>query len=113
MNKTIRLGFLLLFCGSISFAQQSSSQQDVSYPTPQGYVNDFAGVIPSEYAEQINNLITEVNQKTTAEISIVTIKTVTPHIPPPFQKSSPDIETYAVELFEKWGIGKKGKITEF
>lgn len=88
----MRFNFLyFIFCASVIFAKK--------YPSSTGLVNDFANVISTEYEEQINNLITEVEQKTSAEIAVVTVNTVAPV----------DIESYAVELFEKWGIGKKGK----
>lgn len=68
-------------------------------PQPQGWVNDFSGVLSSSQKTQLEALLKEVESKTTAEISIVILNTVKPL----------DIETYAVELFEKWGIGKRAK----
>jgi uncharacterized protein len=69
------------------------------YPSPVGWVNDFAQVIDSEYERRLINLITEVERKTGAEIAIATIETSYPK----------SIDMYAVELFTKWGIGKKDK----
>lgn len=80
------------------YSQPTNSEMQ-EYPQPIGYVNDFANVISPEYKGQINNLITKVEQKTSAEIAVVTVKTVAPQ----------DIGTYANGLFERWGIGKKGK----
>lgn len=73
--------------------------KEVSFPQPQGYVNDFAGVISAEDASKIEGLAKELEDKTTAQIAVVTIKSTAPET----------IDTYAVKLFEKWGIGKKGK----
>ncbi|MGD2279349.1 MAG: TPM domain-containing protein [Candidatus Omnitrophota bacterium] len=68
------------------------------FPSPAGYVNDYAGVLSREARSQLENLSTQIEQKTTAEIAIVTVRTTAPLT----------IEQYAVELFQKWGIGKKG-----
>ena len=68
-------------------------------PQPQGYVSDFAGIIPAEYETRITAVCEQLDKQTTAEIAVVTM---------------PDIggqseELYATELFQRWGIGKKGK----
>ncbi|MBN2101914.1 MAG: TPM domain-containing protein [Candidatus Aenigmarchaeota archaeon] len=61
-----------------------------------GYVNDFAGVLGQD-ARIIESNIAYIEDKTTAEIAVVTI----PEFPENY-----DTLTYGVELFEKWGIGK-------
>lgn len=62
-------------------------------------VNDFAGVISREYQDKLNALIQEVNEKTTAEIAIVTVNSIAPY----------DEKVYAQMLFDSWKPGKKGK----
>lgn len=66
---------------------------------PEGYVSDFGEVISQAEKNKIIALITEVKRKTSAEIAVVTVESIAPQ----------SIENYAVELFEKWGIGEKGK----
>jgi len=68
-------------------------------PEPKGFVNDFAGVISFEYNGKLQQLTQEVEQKTTAEITIVTIDSIAPY----------DEKEYAQQLFDNWKIGKKGK----
>jgi uncharacterized protein len=68
-------------------------------PQPVGWVNDFAGVISPEYKEKLNNLISELEEKTTTEIAVVTIDSISPY---------GEIE-YARLLFDNWKPGKKGK----
>lgn len=67
--------------------------------SPQGQVSDFAGVIEQNMKSQLTMLVQEVEQKTSAEIAIVTIPSL----------EGADIESTAVRLYQKWGIGKKGK----
>lgn len=73
--------------------------EEPKYPSYVGYVNDFAHVISSPEKAQLTALIEAVEQSTTAEIAVVTVPTISPLT----------IELYAVELYERWGIGKKGK----
>lgn len=68
-------------------------------PQPVGWVNDFAGVLSPEYKEKLNSLIEELEQKTTAEIVVVTINSIAPY----------DEKEYARLLFDNWKPGKKGK----
>ncbi|MFH1098091.1 MAG: TPM domain-containing protein [Candidatus Desantisbacteria bacterium] len=73
---------------------------EITYPEPIGFVNDFAGVIPENDEAALNQLLNEVKEKGNgAEIAVVTAQSIAPM----------SIEEYSVRLFEKWGIGKKGK----
>jgi uncharacterized protein len=69
------------------------------FPKPKGLVNDFAEVIPQSERQRMTILATEVLQKTGTSAVVVTVPTV----------GDSDIETYANELYEAWGIGKKGE----
>jgi uncharacterized protein len=74
------------------------SAEPVSQLKPTGYVNDFAHVLSPETIAQINDLGTQIDQKAHAQIALVTVNTL----------DGKDIESYAVDLFKKWGIGTKG-----
>jgi uncharacterized protein len=69
------------------------------FPQPLGYVNDYAGVLGDEVETQLTNLCREVEEKTGAQIAVVAVSTVGDY----------DYADFANRLFEKWGIGKKGK----
>ena len=88
-----KLWFLLLFLSLplVAYAQD--------LPQPSGWINDFAGVISTEYKEKINALISELETKTSAEIAVVTVSSISPY---------GEIE-YSRMLFDKWKPGKKGK----
>lgn len=68
-------------------------------PSPAGYVNDFAGLISASDRNAIANLIESLEQKTTAQIAVVTLKSTSPE----------SIQQYSVRLFDQWKIGQKGK----
>ena len=69
------------------------------FPAPQGFVNDFASVVDAASAQRIAALCTELQQKTGAEMALVTLKSL----------DGGDIQDTANHLFEAWGIGQKGK----
>ena len=95
MKSFFRAGailFFLLIGMSVAFA--------ANYPEPQGrMVNDFAGVLDAATKDRIEKKLRDFEKQTTNEIAIVIV---------PNLQGEP-ISMYAVELFKKWGIGKKGK----
>ena len=68
-------------------------------PEPVGYVNDFADVLSSEFEENLETKLASFSAQQGPEIAVVTIKSLEEDI----------IENYAEELFNQWGIGKKGE----
>ena len=65
-----------------------------------GFVNDFSGTLTSGDKAALEQQLTALKQQTGAEISIALVPTV---------GRDETIETYAVKLFQEWGIGQKGK----
>ncbi len=68
-------------------------------PRPVDWVNDFAGVISQEYKQKLDSLISTIEEKTSAEIAVVTISSIAPY----------DELEYARRLFDYWKPGKRGK----
>jgi uncharacterized protein len=69
----------------------------VKYPKPKGWINDYAGKISSSSERKMQNWITELKEKTGFEIAVAVVKSL----------DGEDYNSYAVQLFEKWGIGSK------
>ena len=65
----------------------------------EGYVTDTAKIFSQEQKTGLEERLRTFEASTTVEIAVVVI----PELP-----SDSTIELYAVELFEEWGIGKKG-----
>lgn len=84
---------LFLLMGSLAWAA------DPPLPNYSGYVNDFADAIDANTTQKLEGLCRALEKKTSAELAIAVVKSVAPLDP----------KTYAVKLFEKWKIGKKGK----
>jgi uncharacterized protein len=83
--------FLLVFCVPAARAEQVKNLK------PQGYVNDFAGVLNAQAKDKLTALCAEVQQKTKAQIAIVTVSSL----------EGEPIEQFSIDLATAWGIGPK------
>ncbi len=66
---------------------------------PRGPVNDFANVISASDEIQLRAILTELQQKTGAAVVVVTLPSL----------DGGQIDDFSNRLFERWGIGEKGK----
>jgi uncharacterized protein len=72
---------------------------EVTYPEYSSMVNDFTGMLDSGWKSSIEELCIKTRNETGAEIGVAIVPTL----------QGVTQEEYAVKLFEKWGIGKKGQ----
>jgi uncharacterized protein len=89
----ILLGWIVLGAAVLVAAEPITSLR------PSNYVNDFAGVLDAPTQARLNDLCRQVEQKAQAQIAVVTVKSL----------DGQDVVSYAVALYQKWGIGAKGK----
>ncbi len=90
--------FLNRIFGVLSFLLMAAPSL-AAFPSPQGRVNDFAGILNADAKTHLRNTIQQVESKTTAEIAVVTLLSL----------NGMTLEDFASGLFKQWGIGKKGK----
>jgi uncharacterized protein len=83
---------LLLFATLAAHAQKPAE-----LPKPSDYVSDYAGVMDAPTREKLNLLAGEVEQKTGAQVAVVTVKSL----------EGEEAAQYANELFKQWGVGGK------
>lgn len=79
------------------FAAISAVAQTPDEVKPHDYVSDFAGVLSPAAKAQLSSLCAEVEQKTHAQIAVVTVKSL----------EGQSIEDYTLTLATKWGVGPK------
>lgn len=91
MKQFFKFVFALLLTGSPLQAEIPNKSV--------GTVHDFANILDLQTESELNSLIAQVEQKTSAEIAVVTIPSL----------EGMTVEEYAVKLFKQWGIGKKEK----
>jgi uncharacterized protein len=82
-------GFLLLVL--------AAQAEPVSKLKPTDYVNDFAHVLDQNSIAQMDDICRQIDEKAHAKIAVVTIHSL----------DGSDIESYAVTLFQQWGLGSK------
>src|SRR6266436_1775612 len=71
--------------------------EDTKSIHPSGYVTDLAGVIAAETKTRLESMCNELELKTGAQMAIVTVGSL----------EGESVETFAVDLFKQFGIGKK------
>jgi uncharacterized protein len=89
--RTAVLHCLLLFSASFCAAE------DLKKIHPTGYVSDLAGVISADARTRLEALCAEVEQKTGAQMAIVTVQSL----------EGEGVENYAVDLFKQLAVGSK------
>jgi len=93
MNRLKILLTSVLFC--VSFL--TSAQNIPARPSPPRLVNDFAGVLSPQEAQQLEQQLVAYDDSTSNQIAIVLVKTLNDY----------PIEEYVLKLFREWGVGNK------
>jgi len=88
---------LLLILFFAGFATPRARADDISKIPPAGYVIDQAGVIPADTLQRLTALSTELQQKTGAQLAIVTVKSL----------DDRPVDDVAVDIFKHLGVGGK------
>jgi len=71
--------------------------QEVPKPLNGRFVHDFGNILDPNTEVKLEEALTQLHQKTTAQLALVTVPTIDPMT----------IEEYANTLFNRWGIGNK------
>src|ERR1700757_4076575 len=93
--KSVARSLLLL----LALCVPAARAEQVKNLKPQGYVNDFAGVLSAQAKDKLTALCGEVDQKAKAQMAIVTVSSL----------EGEPIEQYSIDLATEWGIGPKQK----
>lgn len=88
--------FVFLLCVAF-FGARLANAEDIKSIRPTGYVTDLAGVISGDKKASLEALCAELEQKTGAQLGIVTVRSL----------EGESVETFAVDLFKQLGIGRK------
>jgi uncharacterized protein len=94
-----RAGALLVALAALLLTAAGASAGPTPFPTPVGFVNDFAHVIDAATKAALEGRIGELKQKTGSEIAVVTVPSVKPETP----------FDYAMHIAEAWKPGAAGK----
>lgn len=86
----------VLLCAAF-FGAVLARAEDIKSIHPTGYVTDLAGVIGAEKKASLEALCTELEQKTGAQLAIVTVRSL----------DGQSVEDYSVDLLRQLGVGSK------
>ncbi|MGA9304137.1 MAG: TPM domain-containing protein [Candidatus Sulfotelmatobacter sp.] len=75
----------------------AAQAEPVSQLKATDYVNDFAHVLDQSSIARMDDICRQIDEKAHAKIAVVTIHSL----------DGSDIESYAVALFQQWGLGTK------
>jgi uncharacterized protein len=93
-----RFAALILLAAALQLSSSPVTRaEDISKITATGYVTDLAGTLSPGTKNSLEELCTELEQKTGAQMAIVTVHD--------FQDES--VENYAADLYKHLGIGSK------
>jgi len=84
---------ILLFFGGFSWGMPPQEQH---FPTPLGYVSDYAHLLDDEWYAQIRAICKDLETNTAVEMLVVTLDSILP---------LPHAQDYASRLYEAWRIG--------
>jgi uncharacterized protein len=95
VRPTIRRALLGLVLVSVLLVEATAQ----GLPAPVGKVNDFAKVLKTPQRQALEAQLAELERATSAEVAVVTLRSL----------DGRSVEDYATELFNTWGIGKRGQ----
>src|SRR5579872_1580361 len=95
----LHAALVLAILFSATYGMALTAAEKVEQLSPQGYINDFAGVMDAESRQRITALCEELDKKADAQLAVVTIHTL----------EGDSVQDFANRLFAKWGVGPKGK----
>ncbi len=72
---------------------------EAAYPEAAGFVNDLAGALQPAARERLEAEVRRLERETGAEVAVAVVAGTAPETP----------KMYAVKLFERWGVGKRGR----
>ena len=99
MNKIIYIIGVLLAVAFTAVARSVGDVPNVHVADARKYVSNPDGVLSETTVARLDSIIAGVWRGSSAEVVVVAVGDV----------GGEDVNDYATELFEKWGIGKKDK----
>jgi uncharacterized protein len=95
-KRILSLTFLFLLAAT-SFAQNVKDLP--ARPDPPKLVNDLANMMTPAQQDELERLLINFDNTTSSQVAVVTVTSLNDN----------EVSDYAISLFNKWGIGRKGK----
>ena len=98
MNRLI-ISFIALTLWTVGFGRTPQEVSNVHLERAHEWVSDPDGVLSPQVLARANAMLDSLNLAATTEVTVVIVSDM----------SGQDVDSYATELFELWGIGKKDR----
>lgn len=85
---------------SLVLARPSGFAAEVIPPKPDRYFNDYAQVVPSATAQQLNDQLAQFERDTSSQVVVAVF---------PKMQSDSSVEDYAQRIAQSWGVGQKDR----
>lgn len=95
----LRILSILTVIVALGFNAMAKDEDFPARPNPPRLVNDLAHMLSADQVSKLESKLVEYDNSTSTQITIVTIKSL----------GNYDVADYAIEVFNRWGIGQKGK----
>lgn len=100
MNPLLR--FFSMWCFGLTLLVNASLFASAQYPNPvDDYINDFAQVISDKDKMELTKTLIKLEKQTDIEMVVVTVKSMDD-----YEEDQTNIEQFAKQLFNHWGVGK-------
>jgi uncharacterized protein len=97
VKKRLIIFFIFFLICFFFYPSYLFPDEDVKFPDYTGYINDYVGLLDYNSKSELEALASKIERETGREIAVVIVDSL----------QGITEEEYAVELFEKWGIGKE------
>ncbi|MFY7900406.1 MAG: TPM domain-containing protein [Chitinophagaceae bacterium] len=97
--KLIFIGIQVFIVQNFSKAQYYNFRYQKSsvFPAPKGFVSDYEQIFSQKFIQDNEQKLQQLQQKTAIEFALITVKEI---------KGYTHFVSYAIDLFNQWGIGK-------
>ncbi|MBU0719547.1 MAG: TPM domain-containing protein [Planctomycetes bacterium] len=99
VRRAMTAAILGVVLSVVLLASPRTAHAEVTVPDPGTYVVDQAGIIAAAYQQQLEMWLRELEQKTTAQVKVLTVQST----------DGEDIFGFAQRHAELWKLGRKGK----
>jgi uncharacterized protein len=82
---------------ALAMSVRAPAQTTSALPAPTGYVNDYAHVVNADTKQQLETMLTKLDQEQQIQFAVVTVDTT----------NGQDIFDFSLAVARKWGIGAK------